>query len=324
MGKKHKNLFHKIYERDRLWEAYRRAASGKRNSNGYLIFKNYEAANIEHLIKKLKDQSYLPGEHREFFVYEPKPRKISALPFTDRVAQHSIFSVISPCFEPVFLPYSFACRDGKGTHAGAKHVQSILRKYSNLWVLKLDFKGYFYNVDREILWQEIDKKISCLKTKELLEKFHPRTGKGIPIGNLTSQLLANIYGHKADRFIAHDLRIKRWARYMDDIVIFGESRRELEFYFSKLTKFANEEMNLKWSKWSIQPSSQGVNFLGYRIWATHKLIRKDSVKRAKKKIRQYRKNNQEEKMQRFLAAWLGHIKWANCKNLKNKLIGEVL
>lgn len=321
MGKKYKNLYSKIYERKALWEAYRKTSLGKRTSDGYLQFRIYEAANIENIIEALITESYEPGEHRDFYVYEPKPRKISALPFMDRVVQHSIYAAISPAFEKTFLPNSFACRPGRGTHMGAKYVQATIRKPGSEWCLKVDFKGYFYNVDREILWKEIDKKISCEKTKNLLALFHHRTGKGLPIGNLTSQLLANVYGHILDRYLVHELKIKKWARYMDDTVIFGKSRKELEVIFKKISKFTQEKMKLEWSKWSIRPTSLGVNFLGYRIWSTHKLIRPDSVRRAKKKIRQYRKYREKEKLKMFLASWLGHIQWADSHNLKTKLIG---
>jgi hypothetical protein len=321
MGKKYRNIYEHIYNRERLWLSYRKAALGKKSTVGYLYFRTYEAANIEAIIEQLANETYKPGDHNHFYVHEPKKRMISALPFLDRVVQHSIYSVISPMFEKTFLPYSFACRDGKGTHKGTRHVQSIIRKNPDLWCLKMDFKGYFYNIDREVLWREIDKKITCQKTRRLISLFHPREGKGLPIGNLTSQLLANIYGHIFDRYISHDLRVKHWARYMDDTVIFASNKEELQDIFIKLTAFTSNEMKLEWSKWSIRPVSHGVNFLGYRIWGSHKLIRPGSVKRAKIKIQHYKKTNNKEKLERFTASWLGHIKWANSHNLKSKLLG---
>lgn len=324
MGQKYRNLFSFVNDRDNLWAAYRRASLGKRRSFGYLLFRLYEAANIEKLIVELEEGTYRPGKHREFYVYEPKKRLISALPFLDRVVQHSLHAIIEPIFEKVFLPNSFACRKGKGTHTGVRHVQSILRrnKDKNLWCLKVDLSRYFYSVDMELLWVEIEKKVRCKKTLDLLALFHPRVGKGLPIGNLTSQLLANLYGHKLDRFIVHELGVKEWARYMDDTVIFSTSRDELVKIHEKMTAFIETEMHMRWSKWSIRPVSLGVNFLGYRIWDTHKLIRVDSARRAKRKIRIYREKNWTEKLSMFLASWLGHIKWANCHNLQTKLIGE--
>lgn len=320
MGTKYRNLFNQISDRSNLWQAYRNASNRKRNSYGYLLFRQYEAANIENMIEQLDSGTYCPGEHNVFYVYEPKERKISALPFLDRIVQHSLYSAINPVFEKTFLPSSFACRKGKGTHRGVKYVQSIVRKSpDNSWFLKLDFKSYFHSIDREILWKEIDKKIKCRKTLELLEKFHPREGKGLPIGNLTSQLLANIYGNILDRYLQHELKVKYWARYMDDTVIFRSSREELVEIHNKLTEFVSANMCLRWSKWSIKPVSSGINFLGYRIFKKYKLIRKDSVRRAKRKIKKYRKHGDTEKLNKFVASWSGHIQWADSYNLKIKL-----
>lgn len=320
MSNKYRNLFPQIADRSSLWEAYKNASNGKRHSFGYLIFRQYEAANIENIIEQLNSGIYTPGEHNVFYVYEPKERKISALPFLDRIVQHSLYKAINPIFEITFLPSSFACRKNKGTHRGVKYVQSLIRKMpDDAWFLKVDFKSYFHNVDREILWKEIDKKIKCKKTLELLEKFHPREGKGLPIGNLTSQLLANVYGHILDRYLQHELKVKAWARYMDDTIIFGESQEELEEVHKKLTEFASTKMRLTWSKWSIRPATFGVNFLGYRIFKNYKLIRKASVRRAKRKIHRYKKFGNTEKLEKFLASWRGHIQWADSHNLKKKL-----
>lgn len=325
MGKKHNALFEQIHDRTKLWEAYSRASLGKKRSMGYLCFRQYEAANIEKIISSLEDGTYTPGNPHEFHVYEPKKRKISALPFLDRIVQHSLHAALEPIFEKVFLPSSFACRKGRGTHTGVKHVQSTIRRQKageELWCLKLDFKNYFHSIDREILWREIERKITCQKTLKLLAQFHPREGKGLPIGNLTSQLLANVYGHILDRFLVHRLGVKRWARYMDDTVIFGNSKEELREIYERLTEFVALNMKMRWSKWSIRPVSKGVNFLGYRIWATHKLIRPDSVRRAKRKIKRYTKHNETQRLNMFVASWKGHIQWANCHNLKQTLLGE--
>lgn len=323
MGQKYRNLFEQITSRESLWAAYKRASLGKRKSSGFLRFKTYDAANIENIKSELERGVYEPGKSREFFVFEPKARKISALPFLDRVVQHSLHAALEPIFEKVFLPYSFACRKGKGVHYGVKHVQAILRRHKgkNLWCLKLDFKSYFHSIDRTLLWKEIEKKVKCQKTLNLLSLFHSRDGQGLPIGNLTSQLLANIYGHKLDRFIVHTLGVKEWARYMDDTVIFSESKDELEKIHERLTEFAEKEMRLVWSKWSIRPVSRGVNFLGYRTWTTYKLIRPDSVRRAKRKIKRY-KERAPERLKKFVASWKGHIQWADCNNLKRKLLGD--
>jgi RNA-directed DNA polymerase len=323
MGKRHKNLYHQICHPDTLWDAYKKASAGKRRSLGYLHFKQHEAANIAKLSASLLDGSYQPGEQRRFTVYEPKRREISALPFSDRVVQHALVSVIDPIFDKSFLPQSFACRVNKGTHRGAMAAQALMRrmqKKGSGWFLKIDFASYFKNINREILHKELCRKISCQPTLDLISKFHPSAGTGLPIGNLTSQLFANVYGHILDRHLVHELGRTKFIRYMDDTVIFSNSRHYLETLRYGLKWFCKSVLKLDFSRWMIAPFQQGLNFLGYRIWTTHKLLRRSSVARAKKTIR--RLHGQPEKLRKFVASWRGHAQWADSHNLLHSL--EVL
>lgn len=327
MGKKHRNLFDQISDPDALWRAYRRASQGKRNGSGYLFFRQDEAANIARLSRELSDGTYRPGKPAVFTVYEPKRRLISALPFRDRVVQHALVAVIEPVFERVFLPQSFACRAGKGTHQGAKAAQAIMRRMDQgdgaAWYLKIDFASYFASIDRATLHREVRRKVSCRKTLALLELFHPVEGVGVPIGNLTSQLCANIYGHILDRFLVHTMRQGRFLRYMDDTVIFAHSRQYLELLYYRIKWFIEAEMRMAFSHWLIAPITRGLNFLGYRIWPSHKLLRPASVARAKKKIGRYRKHGCAGQLARFLASWRGHAQWANTHNLLQRLEAAV-
>lgn len=319
MGKRHKNLFDAVVSRDNLWRAYRKAAKGKRDTVGYLRFRQNEAANIARLEEMLQAGSYVPGEPRRFMIHEPKPRQISAMPFVDRVVQHALCNVIEPIFDRVFLPQSYACRRGKGTHLAAIAVQAMLRKTPNAWVLKTDFSRYFASIDRSVLHQEIRRKISCRRTLSLVETFIPSDGKGVPIGNLTSQLAANIYGHMLDRWMVHRIGITSFARYMDDVVVVGHSAEAMRLLHVLMGSFAASTMGLRFSHWSVQPASMGANFCGYRIWPTHKLLRRRSVAMAKRKIARYRKCGDAESLKRFLASWCGHARWANTYNLLNRL-----
>ena len=268
MGQKHKNLFERIVDRDNLWRAYRKASLGKRNSLGYLEFRQNEAANIARLGEQLATGIYRPGEPRRFMVFEPKAREISALPFVDRVAQHALCNVIEPIFDQVFLPQSHACRKHKGTHAAARLVQSMLRKTPDAWILKTDFSKYFASIDRAILHREIRRKIACRNTLALIETFIPPAGTGLPIGNLTSQLAANIYGHILDRWLLHVVGIASFVRYMDDVVVIGHSREAMRLLQALMENHARHAMRLRFSHWSVQPAAAGVNFCGYRIWPT--------------------------------------------------------
>ena len=315
MAKKHRNLIDKITHIDNLREAYRKTAKGKKMTFGYLEFKEYAEANLLLVQKELQDGTYRIGEYRQFTIYEPKPRLISALEFKDRLVQHALCNVVAPIFEKTLLPQTFACRAGMGTHAGVKFVQSRLRHTDAKYFLKTDYSKFFPSVDRQILHKMINRKIACEKTLKILREIIPTEGKGIPIGSLTSQLFANIYGNAVDRFIHFELGHRHWARYMDDIVIMDDGRDKLIDTFLRINDWSMANLKLRIGKWQVSSTSRGINFLGYRIWKTHKLLRKDSVIRAKRKITRFVSTNDDESMGKFIASWSGHAKWADTHNL---------
>lgn len=323
MSAKHKHLFEEIASRDNLWLAYRKAAKGKRKTLGFLQFRQHEAANIAAIQRALLSGGYQPGAPRCFMVYEPKPREIAALPFVDRVVQHALCNVIEPIFERVFLPQSYACRPGRGTHAAAIAVQSTLRRMlgagADPWILKTDYSKYFASVRRDVLHREFRRKLSCRRTLSLLEAIIPPNGAGLPIGSLISQLAANLYGHIADRHLVHDIGVTRFARYMDDIVVIGHSSEAMRLLQPILGGFSEREMGLRFSRWSVQHWSRGVNFVGYRIWPTHKLLRRLSVTRARRRITALCREGDTDGLDAFVASWRGHAQWANTYNLLNRL-----
>lgn len=323
MGQKHKNLFPQIVTPDNLYSAYRKAAKGKRNTKSHRVFAWDLQANLTRLAKDMNTGDYRPGKPRTFLVYEPKTREITAMPFVDRVAQHALCNIIGPLMDRVFVPQSYACRVGKGTHAAARGVQAELRRLEaqglTPWVLKTDFSKYFYSIQRAVLHTEYRRKISCPATQRLLETMIPPDGVGIPIGSLTSQLSANLYGHVVDRWLLHTKGITQFFRYMDDIVILGTCATALRRLQEEMQTFSQDVLGLRFSHWSIQPAARGVNFVGYRIWATYKLLRRDSVLRAKRKIKRYTQHGETDRLRMFLASWKGHAQWADSKNLLLKL-----
>lgn len=180
-------------------------------------------------------------------------------------------------------------------------------------------RKFFPSVDHDILKAMIKRKIKCEKTCLIIDQLLFSQGAGIPIGSLTSQLFANIYGSKVDSFIHHELKHRRWARYMDDVVILGDDPERLRNDFYRIEEFSKENLKLSISRWQCSSVKRGINFLGYRIWNTHKLIRKDSVLRAKHKIQCFIENNEIINLTKFLASWRGHASWADTHNLFNWL-----
>lgn len=314
MGKKHKRLFHQITNESALRAAFHRAATGKRQSHGFLVFNEYAETRLHDLQGRLLDGSWSPSPLRTFTVYEPKPRLIGAPTFADRVVHHALCAVIDPLFDASFLPYSFACRNGMGTHAGVVYVQSHLRKGRYSHYLKTDFRKFFPSIDREILHRQVRKRISCKMTLDLFSKIVPPVGRGVPIGALTSQLSANIYGNMLDQYLHHSLSV-RFARYMDDVVILGHGANELRQVKEQIEAFASDQMQLELSRWRVGRVTQGIDFLGYRIWPHHKLLRKSSVTRAKRVVRTAVEHGDVKRLDSFIAAWKGHAELADSANL---------
>lgn len=326
MGKRYKNLFEKIVDINNLRDAYKKALKGgNRYTLAHLKFKENLETNLYLLQRSLVDGTYRHGEYNSFVVYEPKRRVIYSLPFRDRVIQHAINTIIEPIFEKMFYSFSYACRKERGTHKGVKDTQARIRKLSKngqVYYLQMDFSKYFASINTSVLITQIKKKISDQKVLSLLALFIDKD-RGIPIGNLLSQLFANIYGHVFDRFIKTSLHVKNYFRYMDDTVILSNCKEELKRYQKVLQKFSGIFMKLRFSKWQINPIAKPLNFLGYRITPTYKLIRKNSVVRAKRKVRYYSSTNQIESLKMFLASWGGHLRSADSFNLKNQIKQEI-
>ena len=320
MTRRFRNLIGKIVSPANLAEAYRLTCAGKRQTADYLEFKEYAPLNLADLARDMAEGLYVSGTPREFHVFDPKKRLISALPFRDRVAQQALCLVIGPIFEVTLLPRAFACRPGKGVHAGVVQLQSEMRRLSRggaaLYFLKTDFRSYFASIDHAILWRLIEAKVSCRATLRLIEAMVPRRGIGLPIGSLTSQIFANLYlGATLDRHLQQTLGERAWYRYMDDIVVLGDNSDHLRSVKQSIETYARDRLGLAFSKWSVASVARGINFLGYRIWTTHKLLRKASVTRARRKLKAYRERGDTERLQKFTAAWLGHARWADSANL---------
>ena len=214
MAKTYNNLFQSIYDFESLHEAYLRARKGKKEHKEVLLFSRDLESHLIELQNELICGNYKTSDYRTFFVYEPKQRLVAALPFRDRVVQHSIVATIEPIWERRFIHDSYACRVGKGTHAGADRAQSYLRavqrKHGRVFVFQADISKYFPSIDHNVLKRLLAKRIACVRTLKLLfgiiDSWEDAPGRGLPIGNLTSQLMANIYLHELDEFVKYQLR----------------------------------------------------------------------------------------------------------------------
>jgi RNA-directed DNA polymerase len=325
MGKKYNHLLEQIVDINNLRNAYKKTSKNKRYKIEHLLFKENLEVNLLSIQEELSTLTYKRGDYFEFEVRDPKKRIISALGFKDRIVQHAIHNIIEPIFDKTFYPTNYACRKNKGTHKGVIDVQSQIRrmgKNGEVFYLKMDFKKYFYSIDINILFVEIERKISDKRVIRILRSI--LDGEiGIKVGNLLSQLCANIYGHIFDRYVKTILNVKNYFRYMDDTIILSTDKEWLKKIINIIKKFALDKMKMIIHKWGIQSiSNKSLNFLGYRISSNYKLIRKDSVTRARRKIKYYRKINNIESLKKFLASWNGHIQWSDSYNLKKALYAQ--
>jgi retron-type reverse transcriptase len=250
MPKSFSNLWDRIIDFENLYRAFLEASSGKRYRGEALKFKNNLEENLIILQNELEWDMYRPEPYRQFFVYEPKKRLISAPTFRDRVVHHAICQIIEPVFERLFINETFACRRGKGTLAAVLHVQKCTRaarqKWGGFYVLKCDIKSFFPSVDQDILKRIIRRYISDKKTMNLLDiiirsyESPGQDGKGIPIGALTSQLGANIVLTPFDHWIKEDNRIEFYARYMDDFIILHKDKEYLWELLGKIENYIHD------------------------------------------------------------------------------------
>lgn len=282
--------------------------------------------NLFRAIEVLKDGTYQPGEYRVFKVWEPKERIIMALPFFDRVIQHMIVNFIEPIFEKRFLFHSYACRKEKGVHEASKTLSKWLYELEvvqgkKIYAIKGDIHHYFQSVSHDILKAEIRRYISDKALLKILDRIIDHNGifppgVGIPVGNLTSQLFANVYLNKLDQFVKHELKVKYYVRYMDDFIILSEDPAELRRLLAIIEEFLRRELRLELNpKTTILAAKNGINFVGYIHYKDHKKIRKDARRRITKLLKAFETGEVEvEYFDRSIESRFGHMEHADTYN----------
>jgi RNA-directed DNA polymerase len=291
----YKNLYPLIISAENLFAAWEVFKSDKRNKPDVAEFEQKVEQHIFQLRRELRDKTYRHGPYYGFWVHDPKRRRIHKATVRDRVLHHAIFRIINPIFEPTFIPTSFSCRIGKGTHKGVESVRDMLRAESKngteaCWVLKCDVRKFFDSVDHSVLLSIIKRRVKDADAfgllKKIVESYSTANDKGIPIGNLTSQMFANIYMGEFDHFVKHSLHIKRYARYTDDFVVVSRDKAYLENLLSPMREFIGEKLKLQLhpQKVTIRKYRQGADFLGYVVLPYHKALRTRTKKRMFRKM----------------------------------------
>ena len=342
--KRYSNLYPQITDYSNILLAARKAQKGKRFKKNVLSFNYNLEQELEKIKKELESKTYQPGKYKTFEIYEPKRRRISAAPYRDRVVHHALCNIIYPLFERTFIRDCYANREGFGTHKALRRFTEFAR--SSPYILQCDIQKYFPSIDHEILKQQIRRKIKCADTLWLIDTIIDNSNeqetvinyfpgddllaplqrrRGLPIGNLTSQGLANVMMNSFDHFIKEKLGVFKYLRYVDDFALFadnrqflGEARQAIEEYLVKM------RLKLHPDKSQLFETKQGANFLGFRIFPDCIRVRTENLRRARRRLRQMQRDYAEGKIElakviHSLQSWEAHLKHGDTYQLRRSI-----
>jgi len=295
------------------WQEFLR---GKRKRSDVAEFLIHFMDNISLLHEILSNKTYRHGGYFAFKINDPKPRDIHKAKVKDRLVHHAIYRILYPYFDQKFIHDSYSCRVDKGTHRAVSRFRDFSYKVSKnntctCWVLKCDIRKFFANIDHGILKDILRKNIRDSEIiwllNQIIDSFHSENGvgKGLPLGNLTSQLLVNVYMNEFDQFVKRVLKVKHYIRYADDFVVLSEDKKYLENIIIEFRNFLIETLSLEIhpAKTSIKTLASGIDFLGYVVFPRHIVLRTNTKKRMFERV--------EEKN---LSSYLGLVK--HCDGFK--------
>lgn len=345
------DVFDSICDYEGLYQSHLEARRGKRYRDDVLLFTDRLEENLIELQNELLWHSYHVGKYRQFYVREPKLRLVMALQYRDRVVQWAIYRQLYPFYDKTFIEDSYACRRGKGTHKAADRLQYWLRQVSRKpgqwYYLKLDISKYFYRVDHLVLLNILSRRVKDPRLLQLLSEIinseDTRFGLpagispdecpedmwlsdvGMPIGNLTSQLFANIYLNELDQLCKHEFRLHYYIRYMDDVIILSDSKNELAQLKVAIEEFLNDCLHLDLNKkTAIRPVWTGIDFVGFHIWPTHRKLKKQTARRMIRNVKRICEaiaagKMDKEELGRVAASYNGILEHCNSYGLRRKL-----
>jgi len=342
-----KHLFERVCSMRNLRLAAKAALRGKRTRPAGAMFFMEMEKELPALHEELRDGTYAHGGYHYFWIHDPKDRLVAAAPFRDRVVHHAIVRVIEPIFEGRFIEDSFACRLGKGTHAAMRRTLHFARRYR--CALKYDVSKYFPSIDHEVLIGLVARVIGDRRVLGLLKRildthadaelrhwvpggglFDYETRRtGLPIGNLTSQFLANVYLNPLDHFVKHDLRVRGYVRYMDDFLLFGDDRGMLRKHGARIKdKLAELRLRMHPDKYRLTPTAKGVDFAGFVVFANGRVrVRSSSVRRFDLRYRRMlweanHKLRDPADLTMRVRAWGAHAQHAQSYGLRGDVLGR--
>ncbi len=333
--KRHGNVFEKIVTFENLLVASRNAIRGKKDKRAVASFYFHLENELLSLQSELLTGDYLPRPFIQFEVREPKIRKICSSDFRDRVVHHAVCNFIEPIFETKSIYDSYACRQDKGAHSAVKRCQGFTRKFG--YYLKCDIRKFFESIDHEILKSMLQRTFKDPKLLSLLNVIIDHRvegnepGKGLPIGNLTSQHFANYYLGFLDHFLKERLQVPGYVRYMDDFISFSNDKTSLIHLLAEIENFTDGvlKLKLKDKATTIAPVSEGVPFLGFRVFPGLIRIKRENLVRMRRKVHQKEQLYLEGKItERSLIqsvnSIVGHVAHVNSRSARRRIFEKSL
>jgi retron-type reverse transcriptase len=317
--------FEDVFSVDNFLIAYKEFIKGKSNKRDVQIFSFCLMDNLFLLHEEIINYKYKHEGYQAFKISDPKPRVIHKASVRDRILHRAVYRILYPFFERIFISDSFSCRNGKGTHRAIRrfnHFYQIVSKNNTktCWVLKGDIRKFFASIDHQILLKILRKYIADERIMQVLEKIiysfnSTKHSVGLPLGNLTSQLFANIYMNEFDQFMKHKIKAKYYIRYADDFVILSEDESYLKSIIPVINIFLEEELKISPhpDKTFIKTLYYGVDFLGQVVFPTHMVLRNKTKRGMMKKM----KNNPSLQS---LSSYVGLLSHGNNYRLKNKIL----
>jgi len=340
------NVWHNIYTRiitfENIFLAWNEFAKGKRKKIDVMIFDRFLEENLFDLYESLKNKTYKHGGYQEFYVRDPKIRDIHKACVKDRVVHHLVSKILEEIFEPTFFAHSYSCRKNKGTHKAIKAFVKLARQAShnnssNLFILKCDIRKFFASIDHKVLINLLSKKVADPEfiwlLNVIIESFNSKDqiGKGMPIGNLTSQLFANIYMDPLDKFIKKNLNVKYYIRYADDFVLMSHNKEILIELLEKIRIFLENDLKLFLypGKIEIRNYYLGIDFLGYVIFPKFIIPRTSTKRRIFRKLRKKAKlikegKNDFDTLNQSVQSYLGYLSHCNSYKLAQEVKNQLL
>ena len=319
--KTHRKLWDQFISRENFDLAAKKAVKSKKSRKSVQRF----LANRTELLEKLRQDvihcKYRTSPYKTFIIREPKQRIIYNLPlYPDHILHHALINILGPIWQRLFIRDSYACIPGRGLHAASQRTMEFVRR--NKYVLQCDIRKFYPSIDHKIMMDVVAEKIHDRRILRVLDEIVWSVGgnKNLPIGNLTSQWMGNVYMNKLDHFVKEKLRWHDYIRYCDDFCLYGNDKKVLKEQLKIIADFLYKELNLVLSKGTIHQTRLGVNFIGYKHFATHKKLRKWTAKKIK--IRMKNIINHDDFSPHAIgqiAAAYGWAKWACSYNYRQTI-----